>query len=401
MKIIQKQLTAILLALLTACSTCFAQQDQYSDGFLSVKKRFSDIEAAALAEAFKGVRTATGIEEGLFPIRRTGVTTAPIVTAAKTYLSLLSTPELIRTQFAVDDPEWRRWFNVDNGIYVRQGLSLKEMTEDQRIAAWAILESSLSARGVELSQNIMKTDQTLSELNGHGFLDEELYFLTIMGIPDENEPWGWQLDGHHLVINYFVMGDQVVMTPTFLGAEPAVTTTGKYAGNEVLQDEQDMGLAFMQSLSSGEQTTATLDSRKIEDNMMAGAHQDNLVLDYAGLRASELGDGHRQMLLDLVEMYVSNMKEGHARVRMEEVRNHLNDTWFAWVGDVADNSVFYYRIHSPVILIEFDHQMPVGTSMLNERGIPTRDHIHVVIRTPNGNDYGKDLLRQHLSNHAH
>jgi hypothetical protein len=400
-KIQIQQLIVILLALLSTSSQCFAQQDQYSDDFLSVKKRFSDIEVTALAEAFKGVRTTKGTETGLFPIRRTGVTTAPIIAAAKTYLSLLSTPELIRTQYSVDDPEWRRWFNVDNGIYVRQGLSLKEMTDEQRKAAWSILESSLSAKGLDLSQNIMKTDRTLSELNGHGFLDEELYFLTIMGNPDDKEPWGWQLDGHHLVINYFVMGDQLVMTPTFLGAEPAVTTTGKYAGNEVLQTEQDMGLAFMQSLPSAQQKDATLESRKTEDNMLASAHQDNLVLDYAGLQASELGESHKQMLLDLVEMYVSNMKEGHAKIRMEEVRSHLANTWFAWVGDIKDNSVFYYRIHSPVILIEFDHQMPVGTTMLHEQGVPTRDHIHVVIRTPNGNDYGKDLLKQHLIDHAH
>ena len=26
---------------------------------------------------------------------------------------------------------------------------------------------------------------------------------------------------------------------------------------------------------------------------------------------------------------------------------------------------------------------------------PARTHIHTVIRTPNGNDYGRDLLRQH------
>ena len=26
---------------------------------------------------------------------------------------------------------------------------------------------------------------------------------------------------------------------------------------------------------------------------------------------------------------------------------------------------------------------------------PSRQHIHTVVRTPNGNDYGMDLLRQH------
>lgn len=397
----KKLLILTLLGILSISSPGLAFQDEYSDGFLSVKKRFSDIEAAALSEAFKGVHSSDGIEEGLFSIRSTGVTTEPIVDAANAYLGLLSTPELIRTQFAVDDPEWRRWFNVDNGIYVRQGLSLKEMSADQQEAAWNILQASLSVKGLDLSKNIMKTDQTLSELNGNSFLDEDLYFLTIMGNPDKEEPWGWQLDGHHLVINYFIMGDQVVMTPTFLGAEPAVTTTGKYAGNEVLQAEQDRGLAFMQSLPSAQQKSATLDSRKTGDNMEAAAHQDNLVLDYAGIQASELSDEHKQSLLDLIDLYVSNMKEGHAKVRMHEVEHHLDNTWFAWVGDVSDNSVFYYRIHSPVILIEFDHQMPVGTGMLHERGVPTRDHIHVVIRTPNGNDYGKDLLQQHLRDHKH
>jgi hypothetical protein len=63
--------------------------------------------------------------------------------------------------------------------------------------------------------------------------------------------------------------------------------------------------------------------------------------------------------------------------------------------------VFYYRIHSPVILIEFDHQRPVGIRHLIDPSRPTRQHIHAVVRTPNGNDYGKDLLRQHYLQHPH
>jgi hypothetical protein len=33
--------------------------------------------------------------------------------------------------------------------------------------------------------------------------------------------------------------------------------------------------------------------------------------------------------------------------------------------------------------------------------VPFREHIHAVMRTPNGNDYGKDLLRQHYQQHPH
>jgi hypothetical protein len=95
---------------------------------------------------------------------------------------------------------------------------------------------------------------------------------------------------------------------------------------------------------------------------------------------------------------VGHMRDGHAKVRMAEVERHLDDTWFAWIGDSSPDSVFYYRIHSPVILIEFDHQTPIA---MKGPKVPTRQHIHTVVRTPNGNDYGKDLLRQHYERHKH
>jgi hypothetical protein len=99
---------------------------------------------------------------------------------------------------------------------------------------------------------------------------------------------------------------------------------------------------------------------------------------------------------------VGTLRDGHARVQLDDVRRHLDDTWFAWIGGTEPTSVFYYRIHSPVVLIEFDHQLPVGIRHLlpTARG-PVREHIHAVIRTPNGNDYGKDLLRQHYAAHPH
>jgi hypothetical protein len=282
----------------------------------------------------------------LFNINKSGIDTRPIVNATSNYLDTLSKAEKNRTQFAIDDPEWRKWFNVDNGIYVRQGLSLKEMSVKQRTAAQEILNVSLSTKGLQLSQNIMKTDKTLSEINNNAkHLDEGLYFITIMGIPSTTEPWGWQLDGHHLVINFFIMGDQVVMTPTFLGAEPAITTTGKYKGNKVLQEEQNRGLSFMTSLNSKQQKIATIKYEKTEDNMLAAAHKDNLILDYTGLNAKEIGTEKQKELIDLVSLYVGNVNDDHARVKMSEVIKHINHTWFSWVGGLDNDSVFYYRLY--------------------------------------------------------
>jgi hypothetical protein len=222
-----------------------------------------------------------------------------------------------------------------------------------------------------------------------------------MGLPSSTEPWGWQIDGHHLIINYFVLGDQVVMTPAFLGAEPVLAKSGKYAGNHVLQEEQDSGLAMMQALDDEQQASATLASTKEHNNNEGEANKDNLVLEYEGVPVAGFSKDQKSQLLDLVGLFVGNLRAGHAGIRMDEVAAHLDNTRFAWVGEVSGDAVFYYRIHSPVILIEFDHQFPVGTRRLNKERKPTRDHIHVVIRTPNGNDYGKDLLRQHLEAHPH
>jgi hypothetical protein len=81
---------------------------------------------------------------------------------------------------------------------------------------------------------------------------------------------------------------------------------------------------------------------------------------------------------------------------MQDVDAHHDETRFAWNGGTTDADPFYYRIHSPVILIEFDHQTPVA---LPGARVPGRQHVHTVVRTPNGNDYGKDLLRQHYEKH--
>jgi hypothetical protein len=110
----------------------------------------------------------------------------------------------------------------------------------------------------------------------------------------------------------------------------------------------------------------------------------------------------RRKLVDLADLYIGNMDDGHARVKMDEVKRHLDDTYFAWIGGTGPDSVFYYRLHSPVVLIEFDHQRPANLSgFAKDPKQPTQQHIHVVVRTPNGNDYGKDLLRQHYAAHAH
>ena len=387
----------LLPALVLLTATALAQTPS---GLEQVKQQFAARQLTTLAEPFKGVTTGEGRVTGLFPLRVTGVPTGDLIGAAQAFLAALTPAQRARTAFPIDDDEWRKWCNVDNGIYVRQGTSLKELAPAQRAAARELMRATLSAKGLDLADAIRRTDQTLRELNGDNpAYDEELYFFTVMGTPSATEPWGWQLDGHHLIITTFVLGDQVVMTPAVWGGEPVHTTSGRHAGNVILQEEQDRGLAFMRGLDPGQQATARLAVDKKPNNIQAEAFKDNAVLDHAGLPATRLTPAQKTQLLELAALYVNNQSDGHARVKLGEVAAHLDETWFAWIGDIAPDAVFYYRIHSPVILIEFDHQRPIGVPGAGPR--PTREHIHIIVRTPNGNDYGKDLLRQHLEQHPH
>jgi hypothetical protein len=359
----------------------------------------NDRQRRALEEPFTGVTTNGHVVSGLYPVQKTGITTEPIRIAAEAFLSALSAGERERVSFPIDDREWRMWINTPQPA--RQGISFEEMSERQKGLAFRLMRASLSARGLEKTENIMKLNGTLAELqsgNRASLFGQWKYWITIMGTPSATEPWGWQLDGHHLIINYFVLGDQIVMTPTFLGSEPVRATAGKFAGTVVLQEEQDKGLALFTSLNGMQRAVATIRSTKGTMDSVAGAYADNVVLDYAGIRATDLYGGQLEQLLDLIAEYIDNEPEGHAGIRLEQIRKHLDETYFAWIGTADPDGVFYYRIQSPVVLIEFDHQRSVLPG--GPRG-PSRNHIHTVVRTPNGNDYGKDLLRQHYAQSAH
>jgi hypothetical protein len=355
------------------------------------------LEAIVLDEPFVGITTDGAPEPGLFTIESTGVSTAPVVQSARRFIATLSDEQQARVMFPVDDLEWRRWANVH--ISTRQGVGFVEYDEEQAQAAFDLIASGLSARGFRTARDIMRLEGHLADLkNNNTEYGEQRYWLTIMGEPSATEPWGWQLDGHHLIINFFVLGDQVVMTPTFMGSEPPRADTGRYAGTSILDDELSAGLALINSLDDEQRLAAVLATDKTANNNRGELFRDNAVVPYQGLPLARLTSEQNRLALELVSLYVDQMRPGHAEVRMAEILRHWHDTRFAWVGETTADAVFYYRIHSPVVLIEYDHQLPVA---LPGPSIPTRDHVHTVVRTPNGNDYGKDLLAQHLSNHPH
>ena len=198
------------------------------------------VESFAIDD-FVGVTTNGTIEENLYAISETGVSTRAVVDAANDFLATLDEEQQARAMFPVDDREWQQWANIH--ISTRQGVGFLEFTPEQADAAFRLIASGLSERGYDNAVKIMRLEGYLADLlDNHVEYGEKRYWLTIMGEPSETEPWGWQLDGHHLIVNFFVLGDQVVMTPTFMGSEPVAAVEGQYAGTRVFDSELAAGI---------------------------------------------------------------------------------------------------------------------------------------------------------------
>jgi Protein of unknown function (DUF3500) len=359
----------------------------------------SPTETTEFAKPYVGITTEGTPIKNLFPIKKTGPTTVPIKNAVMAFLGTLTKEQKAISIFPIESEEWRRWHNIER--WKRAGVCLEDMNTKQKDLTFAFLKESLSAKGLQKAKDIMTMEAYLATLVPDSkFLGGEKYWFTFFGTPSDTEPWGWQIEGHHLVINYFILGDQVVMTPTFMGSEPTLIDSGENKGLRTFETEEKKGLDFYLSLDSLQKKEARLWNKKDYDFNRSEAFRDNEIIAKTGIAATKLSKAQQAALLDLIAEYVNNIRDGQAKVKMTDVKLHLHETHFTWVQDDDIESPFYYRIHSPVILIEFDHQSPV---FLYDKSKPypgpVKTHIHTVVRTPNGNDYGKDLLKEHLKKH--
>ncbi|MDQ1035601.1 hypothetical protein QFZ75_002017 [Streptomyces sp. V3I8] len=356
----------------------------------------------SITEDFFGLTTDGKKIDGLFSIHSEGVVTAPVITAANAFLAGLSATQKSSTQFTAHSTEWRLWSNVD--AYERQGVSVADLSDEQQALGKALLKSALSADGLETTEKIRRINQAAGEAIGRtDAFNEEAFHYTVLGTPSATEPWGFQFDGHHLVVNYFVLGDQVVMSPCFWGSEPTeIEIDGTTVS--VCKEEVKASLAFINSLTDAQRTVAIESTAKSNESMKAGAFSDNAVQEYTGIRGKALTGAQKLKLLGIVEAFTGRAKADAAEARLAEVRAHLNDTYVTWAGGTADDSAFYVRVHSPVVWVEVDCQAPgplAGAYGATQGSGATQMHVHSVIRTPNGNDYGKELLRQHYLTSPH
>ena len=333
------------------------------------------------------------ISDERFPI-------ASAVDAAEQFLHLASKEQREKVMHPLDSSNWRAWSNPE--MYVNQfGLRLEELDEKLILAIFGILKASLSPEGFEKALAAMRINHFLGELLGApGVLNKYSYNFLLFGQPSESTAWGWSLYGHHLCLNVFIQGTQVVLTPTFTGAEPNCIDSGPYKGTRILYPEEELGLRLMQSLRPELQKQVQVYEKMHDEKMpsgrwnrhdqrhMCGAFQDNRIVPYEGAKIFD-GPAELSLLLEIVEQFVLYLPASPRQKRLDDVARHAAETYFCWIGGYGDQDPFYYRIQSPVIICEFDHHS--GVFLVNTE--PAKFHTHTIVRTPNGGDYGHAIRK--------
>lgn len=371
-------------------------------GVAAILALIGDAELPPVVETaddpFIGITTDGRARPGLFGAADEQAPTAAARDAAIAYLGSLDADRRDKAVLAVDAPEWRMWINAFL-TFPEHGLLLQELTGDQRDAALAVVRASLSATGFSQAREAMRLNGALGEFVG-GYPDtltEYCYWFTLFGEPSADRPWGWQLQGHHLDLHCFLLGGQMVLTPTFVGAE--------FHGDTLFAEHRARARELMASLQPAQRDLALLHASMlglpkelagpVDGRHRAGAGRDNLVLPYAGLAGDRLSAGQRELLLALAEVFLADLPDRPRAHRRAQVEQHLDETHLAWIGAAYEDAAFYYRLHSPVLLAEYDNHP--GIFLDNDE--PEPFHVHTVVRTPNGGDYGKSLLAHHHAAH--
>jgi hypothetical protein len=356
-------------------------------------------------EPYKGITVDGQPKKDIFHLaadnENHGAPVADMVKAAQNVVSAVPSHQKSALLKDIDAPEWRAWMNPE--LYIsRHGVRLEETNDAFADAVHDLLRASLSPSGYRKARGCIQVNHFLGEVvNGRKVLNEKSYNFTIFGTPSQSEPWGWQLFGHHLDLNCFVLGTQMVVSPIFMGAEPNIIDEGPHKGTELFVDQEQTALRLInsippeirekvhiyKSLSGPEYPEGRY--HRADQRHLGGAFQDNRTIPYEGCPVTSLPADQQDQVRTILRLSLNHLPPTALDAKMAEIATHWHDTYFAWIGAFVREDGFYYKIHSPVVMIEFDHHS--GVFLTNKDPLPF--HIHTLVRTPNGNDYGKELLR--------
>ncbi len=303
--------------------------------------------------------------------------------AAKNFLVALSPEQRAQARFEFTDAERQDWHFIPRP---RKGLPIKDMTQEQRLLAHALLSTGLSHRGYAKAVTIMSLEEVLAVLENdteHKKRNPELYFVSVFGTPGGTDPWGWRFEGHHMSLNFTVAGNAAPsLTPSFFGTNPGEVRTGPRTGTRVLGVEEDLGRTLVKSLNEEQRKVAVINATAPKEVLNAPGRVDPTKPE--GIAQEKLTADQQAMLTKLVKEYLFSRRPDVATEEWAKLEKAgLGKLHFAWAGGLERGEPHYYRVQGGNFVLEYDNTQ-------NEA-----NHVHCLWRDFD-HDFGMDLLKQHV-----
>lgn len=293
--------------------------------------------------------------------------------AARTFLGTLGPAARKEALLPALSPDRRRFSYLPEP---RAGVMLADLGRDARKAAFRLLATVLSPPAFAQAVAVMALEEVLdrAERGRKGRFSDD-YSLAFFGTP-QAPFFAWRWQGHHLSASVSADRDAVVVSPLFLGANPASVTRA--------------GVTVLRPMAAEEELARTLLAGLDERAVIAPSAPPDIVsgmrpaiegpIEPRGIDADALDDAGRGALVDLVEVYLGRLNPELRR----PVPQRLS---FAWAGPALRGHGHYYRVQGPDLLIEYDNTAN------------NANHAHTVLRHP-VHDFGGDAFTEHLREHG-
>ena len=261
---------------------------------------------------------------------------------------------------------------------------------------WICCGSLHSVRGWSDTQLVIRIEAVRRELSlqqaGRAGVDpyrDLPYWLVVLGDPTSTDPWAWRINGHHLLAQATVVGDQVNGVPHFFGAEPATVLEGQHAGLRALPREEDLARELMLALQEDQRRMARIAVKAPADIASRWDPVAALPEQPRGVRYARLDRLQRELLVSLLRQYLDRAACAVANQAWTDITDAgLDQVCFGWAGPVERGAGHYYALSGPSLLIEYDNTQDRA------------NHIHSVWRDLR-RDFAGDLLAQHYAGMRH
>ncbi len=314
---------------------------------------------------------------------------ADMAAAAKAFLGTLSDAERAKVVKEFSDASRTAWHFVP--LESRKGLQLRDMNEEQRKAASALLAACLSESGYKKASTIMDLEKILHAAEtksgkGRFARDPLRYYYTVFGQPKDEGKWGLSIEGHHLSLNFVVEDGKLIShTPAFFGANPAVVKNdhgvGPKNGTRVLADEEELAFKLLGLLDAAQRKAAIIADKAPQDiRGPVGTQAPSSAPE--GLSATKLNESQLVTLRSMLKACADKMRSECCEADLKAIEDAgIEKVHFAWAGAEKPGIGHYYRLQGPTFLVEFVNVQPDGD------GNPA-NHIHSVWRDLKGGDFG-------------